>query len=142
MKANPFKLTTVVDPPMRLPPMTPSRQPALRRPHDQHRDLRAGLPAALSTIDDNRSHQDRYLMTTSTGLPPPRVDFACHRSATGCECARLNAPSRRRNRPPTTVRNVHRHHQTELLLPTSHVIARDQTHCPPSHAPSALAKSP
>ena len=33
--------------------------------------------------------------------------------------------SRRRNRPPTTARNVHRHHQTELLLPTSHVIARD-----------------
>src|SRR2546429_1520450 len=70
------------------------------------------------------------------------INFACHRSATGCECARLNAPSRRRNRPPTTARNVHRHHQTELLLPTSHVIARDQTHCPPSHAPSALAKSP
>src|SRR6266446_137437 len=142
MKANPFKLTTVVDPPMRLPPMTPSRQPALRRPHDHHRDLRAGLPAALSTIDDNRSHQDRYLMTTSTGLPRPRVDLAPPVRNQLRVRSRLNAPSRRRNRPPTTARNVHRHDQTELLLPTSHVIARDQTHRAPPHAPSALAKSP
>src|SRR5258708_8073466 len=89
--------------------------PTLFRSH--HRDLRAGLPAALSTIDDNRSHQDRYLMTTSTGLPPPRVDFACqHPTST-----RLNSSHQITSHPvfclTTTTRNVHRHHQTELLLP-------------------------
>jgi hypothetical protein len=80
-------------------------------------------------------------MTAITGLRRRRVDLASCWSATGCECP-PKAPSRRRNRPPTTVRNVHRHHQTELILPTSHVIARDQTHRAPPHAPSALAKSP
>ena len=41
----------------------------LRRPHDHHRDLRAGLPAALQTIDHNRSHQDRHLKTAIAELP-------------------------------------------------------------------------
>ena len=47
------------------------------------------LPAALPTIDDNRRHQDRYLMTAITRLRRRRVDLASCWSSTGCDCARL-----------------------------------------------------
>jgi hypothetical protein len=38
--------------------------PALRRPHDHHRDLRARLLAALPSYSSNDPDQDRYLMIT------------------------------------------------------------------------------
>ena len=49
------------EPAMPVSPLPTTLDPLsmLRRPHDHHRDLRAQLPAALPTIDDNRRHQDR-----------------------------------------------------------------------------------
>jgi hypothetical protein len=73
----------------------------LRRPHDHHRDLRAQLPAALPTIDDNRRHQDRYVMTATTGLRPRRVDLASCCSSTGCHHARSTAPCGHQRKPAT-----------------------------------------
>ena len=89
------------------------------------------------------AYQDRYIMTAITGLRRRRVDLASCWSATGSECARLKRRDRRRNRP----RNNRPQRpsppiEPSVLLPTSHVIARDQTHRAPLHAPSALAKSP
>ena len=114
----------------------------LRRPHDHHRDLRAGLPAALPTIDDNRSpsgsipHDRDYWIATA----PRRSRLLLVRNRLRVRWPKITG--HHRNRPPTTARNVHRHHQTELLLPTSHLIARDQTHRAPPHAPSRVSKIP
>ena len=114
----------------------------LRRPHDHHRDLRARLPAALPTIDDNRRHQDRYVMTAITGLRRRRVDLASCWSSTGCHHARSIAPCGHQREPATATLGDRPNHQSQLLLPACRVIARDQTHCAPSHTPSASAKSP
>jgi Putative transposase len=45
----------------------------------------ARLPAAQPTIIANRRHQDRYVMTTITGVRRRSADLACRWSATGCD---------------------------------------------------------
>ena len=114
----------------------------LRRPHDHHRDLRAQLPAALPTIDDNRRHQDRYVMTATTGLRPRRVDLASCWSSTGCHHARSTAPCGHQRKPATATLSGRPNHQSQLLLPACRVIARAAAHRALSRTPSASAKSP
>ena len=114
----------------------------LRRPHDHHRDLRARLPAALPTIDDNRRHQDRYVMTAITGLRRRRVDLASCWSSTGCHPARSTAPCGHQRKPATATLSDRPNHQSQLLLPACRGIARAPAHRAPSHTPSASAKSP
>ena len=113
-----------------------------RRPHDHHRDLRAQLPAALPTIDDNRRHQDRYVMTATTGLRLRRVDLASCWSSTGCHHARSTAPCGHQRKPATATLSGRPNHQSQLLLRACRVIARAAAHRALSRTPSASAKSP
>ena len=113
-----------------------------RRPHDHHRDLRAQLPAALPTIADNRRHQDRYVMTATTGLRPRRVDLASCWSSTGCHHARSTAPCGHQRKPATATLSGRPNHQSQLLLRACRVIARAAAHRALSRTPSASTKSP
>src|SRR5207248_2328793 len=114
----------------------------LRRPHDPRRDLRARLPAALPTIDANRRHQDRYVMTAIARLRRRIADRAARWSSTGCNDTRPHPPCHNPSDLLTAASTVRRHHQPELLLPATRVIARAEPHCAPSSPPSASVKSP
>jgi hypothetical protein len=116
--------------------------PVLRGPHDHDRDFRAGLHAAASANRSNHRHQDRYVMTTITGLRRRSIDLACRWSSTGCDCARPTAPRGHRRKPQTAASTGRRDHQSKPLPTPSRNIARAQAHRAPSHAPSTSAKSP
>ena len=110
--------------------------------HDHHRDLRAQLPAALPTIDDNRRHQDQYVMTATTGLRPRRVDLASCWSSTGCQSRSLNCAVR----PSTQACNRHTQRPSQPSIPAAVAClsryARAAAHRALSRTPSASAKSP
>ena len=64
-------------------PTTCAPMPVLWRPDDHHRDLRARMPTALSTIRIEHRCQDRHLMTIIAAFPRCRTKLACRWSATG-----------------------------------------------------------
>src|ERR1700736_2062508 len=91
--------------------------PMLRRPHDHHRDLRAGLPAKASPHTCSADNPDRHLMR-----PSPSIDNC----SDTCRSRRLSAGSARaRGGPP----------QSPALSPRFLSSSVRPTHLP-LHAPS------
>ena len=98
--------------------------PALRWPHDHHRDLQTWLDPPTSTDRPNGRRQDRYLMRTAALLRRQPAELADRRSSIGRHSARLNLPDRHQIEPATAILNQHRNHHLALLRPGRHVIDR------------------
>jgi hypothetical protein len=72
-------------------PQTPEhRCPPLRRPHDDHRALRARLNSELSSKPANAGVQDRHLMIRSISSPSLNASRFCRRHSDECALARTN----------------------------------------------------
>src|SRR5260370_40875512 len=96
-----------------------------------------GLPTALSTIDDNRSHQDRYLMTTPTPRSRKLVRSLSW-FATSRDSSRSNIQASHQFAQQSPSFDPHRH----LLMPR---VAGRQPVAPrslPSATSAAALKSP
>ena len=114
----------------------------LRRPHDDHRGLRAGMRAPLPTISDSRHYQNRHLMTTITGVGRCNIDLASRWSSAGRDDTYPNASRHRQSEPATTTPNECLHLLRQLLSPIKRVITRSRAHCDRLLTPSASTKSP
>jgi len=102
--------------------------PLLRRPHAHHREVRARLTPALPSINANRRHQDRHLMTTIAASPLSSTALLSRWSSTGHEYAQLNMPFTNQREPSTAISSLPLDHQLALLR-VSHTINHVQAHC-------------
>src|SRR5206468_3248748 len=113
----------------------------LRRPHDDHRGLRAGMRAPLPTISDSRHYQNRHLMTTTiTAVGRCNIDLASRWSSAGRDHTYPNASGHRQSEPATTTPNDCLHHPRQRLLPIKRTMTRSRAHCDRLLTPSASTK--